>query len=71
MNEYLPEGPHQSTVDSHQLLRVYLIRFVQHDPYFRVIRFNRINRLMEFIGNIQFVSVEQQNDSIHSLGKPR
>lgn len=46
------------------------VRLIQHDANLIVVAPQRFDRAAEFVGNIQLVCVEQENDSIDALGEP-
>jgi len=51
--------PHESSVDSHQLLMIYHVSFIQYNTYLIIVASHKFNNAPELVGNIQFVCVEQ------------
>ncbi|GCB85466.1 hypothetical protein scyTo_0026103 [Scyliorhinus torazame] len=66
----LAQRPHQGAVHPHQLLRVDLIRLVQHHPDLVFVVFHGLDHLRELVRDVQLVGVEEQDDAVHPLSKP-
>lgn len=49
---------------------IHHVSLVKNDADFVVVTTESFNRSPELIGYVKFVSVEQKNDAIHSLGEP-
>lgn len=66
----LPQRPHQSSVDPHELLGADLVRFVQHDSHLVLMVFEGSDHLWKLVWDVQLVSVKEEDDAVHSLCKP-
>ena len=66
----LAQTPHQSPVDTHQLLVVDHVGLVEHDPDLVLVPLHRLDAAAELVGDVELVRVEEEQDAIHSLSKP-
>ena len=66
----LAQTPHQSPVDTHQLLVVDHVGLVQHDPDLVLVPLHRLDAAAELVGDVELVRVEEEQDAIHPLSKP-
>lgn len=66
----LSQGPHQRSVDAHQLLLRNGVRLVQHNPDLVVVRADLVDDVLQFVGNVQFVGIKEQEDQVTAFGKP-
>lgn len=64
------QRPHQGAVDPHQLLRADLVGFVQHHAHLVLVVLQSSDHLGEFVGDVQLVGVEQEDDAVHALSEP-
>ena len=67
----LPERPHECTIHPHQLLCVDHVGFVQDDANLMLVSFHEFYHSSKLVGNIKFVGVEEENDHVRTIGKPR
>ena len=68
--ENLAEGPHEGPIDPHQLLVVDHVSLVEDYPNLVVLASKPFQKVSEFVGNVEFVGIEQKNDSVHPLSEP-
>ena len=66
----LAQTPHQSPVDTHQLLVVDHVGLVQHDPDLVLVPLHRLDAAAELVGDVELVRVEEEENSVNPLGKP-
>ena len=62
--------PHQCAVDSHQFVMINLVGFVQDNANFVFVSVNGFNASAKFVGDVQFVCVEKENDSVNAFREP-
>lgn len=68
--DHLAQGPHECTVDPHQLLRVHLVSLVKHHSNLVILAPERLNGLWKLIRYIQLMGIKKEDDSVNSLSKP-
>ena len=67
---YLAETPHERPINSHQLLVINHVCFVEHDPDLVLVPLHRLNAAAELVRDVEFVRVEEEKNSVNPLGKP-
>ena len=68
--ENLAQAPHESAVDSHQLLVVHHVCLVQHNPDLVVVTSQGLNAPSEFIADVELVGVKQKQNPVNSFSEP-
>lgn len=68
--DHLSQGPHESTVDSHQLLCVHLVSLIKHHSNLVILAPEWLNSLWKLIWYIQLMGIKKQDDAVDPLSKP-
>mmetsp|Transcript_12335 Transcript_12335/g.37620 ORF Transcript_12335/g.37620 Transcript_12335/m.37620 type:complete len:276 (+) Transcript_12335:2317-3144(+) len=68
--DHLAKGPHECTVDAHELLRVYQISFVEDNSYLLLVGLEDVYCPLQFVGNVELVCIKEQQNPVSPLGKP-
>ena len=69
--EDFPQGPHESTVDPHELLRGDGVSLVEDDPHLLLVLLDDVDDPTELVRNVELVCVEQEDDHVGAISKPR
>lgn len=67
---YLSEGPHKSTIDTHELLMIDHVGLVQNNADLVLVSSKSLDTALELVGDVQFVSIEEKDDTVDPLGEP-
>mmetsp|Transcript_32686 Transcript_32686/g.47979 ORF Transcript_32686/g.47979 Transcript_32686/m.47979 type:complete len:383 (-) Transcript_32686:31-1179(-) len=62
--------PHHGAVHAHQLRRGDGVRLVEHHANFIVVALEREQDALELVRDVEFVSIEEHQDAIGSVGEP-
>lgn len=68
--DHLSQGPHESTIDPHQLLCVHLVGLIKHHSNLVILAPKWLNSLWKLIRYIQLMGIKQKYDAVNSLSKP-
>lgn len=68
--DHFSEGPHKGAIDTHELLGVDLIGFVEQDPDFVLVDAEGIHHNTELVGNVELVGVKHDDDEVGPVGEP-
>mmetsp|Transcript_8260 Transcript_8260/g.28358 ORF Transcript_8260/g.28358 Transcript_8260/m.28358 type:complete len:370 (-) Transcript_8260:541-1650(-) len=64
------QGPHQRTVNLHEVLGVDLVRLVQDDPDLVIKAVEGLDDAFELVRDVELVGVEEQQDEVRPLREP-
>ena len=62
--------PHERAVHAHEVLRRYAVGLVEHDAHLLLIVLEYLYDLLELVGGVELVCVEEQQDPIRVLHPP-
>lgn len=68
--DHLSQGPHECTVDPHQLLCVHLVSLIKHHSNLVILAPERLYSLWKLIRYIQLMSIKEEDDAVDPLCKP-
>lgn len=68
--DHLSQGPHERTVDPHQLLCVHLVGLIKHHSNLVILAPEWLNSLWKLIRYIQLMGIKKEDDAVDPLGKP-
>ena len=68
--DHLSQGPHECTVDPHQLLCVHLVSLIKHHSNLVILAPEWLNSLWKLIRYIQLMGIKKEDDAVDPLSKP-
>lgn len=68
--DHLSQGPHERTVDPHQLLCVHLVSLIKHHSNLVILSPEWFNSLWKLIRYIQLMGIKKEDDAVDPLSKP-